>query len=393
MRKIYFSILFLFLLFQTTYSQSLQLSVYSEISIVTVGPGDALYEAFGHSAIRVKDPVLRMDIVYNYGVFDFNQPNYYYNFTKGKLLYKLGKRPFQNFINYNNYYKRWMKAQVLNLTQQERQKMYQLLETNALRENADYLYDPYFNNCATKLRDITKEVLGNNVQFPTSYSKEVFTLRQLMNHELTWNTWGNFGINVALGNKLDKEITAEEYMYLPDYVFTAFKAATKNENGTSVSLIKKEETILNFKEKVVKINWYNPFFIFSLLLLIGIVITYKDQKRNKRSKWFDFIVFFITGTIGVFITFLWFFTDHKTTPNNFNLLWAFAPNILISFILLKNNIPVWISKYIKAYLLILILIPIIWISGIQQFSLALIPIIGILFLRNFYLNKLLSSKK
>ena len=393
MSKIYFFILFLLLSFQNIQSQGLQLSIYSEISIVTVGPGDALFEAFGHSAIRIKDPVLRMDIVYNYGMFNYNQPNFYVNFTKGKLLYRLGKGQFQNFVLNNNYQQRLMKSQVLNLSQQEKQQMYGLLEVNAMPKNAEYLYDPYFNNCATKLRDITKEVLGDNLQFPTSYSEENYTLRQLMNKELPWNTWGSFGINLALGNKLDKEITAEDYMYLPDYVYIAFENATKTENGKSVSLIKNESIILNFKEKEIKLNWYNPFIIFSLLLLVTIVITYRDQKRNKRSKWLDFSLFIVSGLLGLLICFLWFLTDHYTAPNNFNFLWAFVPNLFVAFILLKNQLPKWISKYNKLCMLLLLIAPVVWLFSIQQFSFAILPILGMLFLRNYYLNSLLTSKK
>ena len=393
MRKIYFFILLLFISFQNIQSQGLQLSVYSEISIITVGPGDALFEAFGHSAIRVKDPVLQMDVVYNYGLFDFNQPDFYLNFTKGKLLYKLGKGPFKNFVLNYNYQQRWIKAQVLNLSQQERQKMYGLLEVNALRENAEYLYDPYFNNCATKLRDITKEVLGDEVQFPTSYSEENYSLRQLMNKEISWNTWGNFGINLALGNKLDKDISAEQYMYLPDYVYLAYKKANKTENGKTISLVKNESPILNFKEKEIKIVWYNPIFIFSVLLLVTIVITYRDQKRNKRSKWLDFTVYFTTGVIGLLICFLWFFTDHFTTPNNFNFLWAFFPNVFISFIFLKKKLPSWINQYNRFILLLLLATVVVWLFEIQQFSIVIIPILALLFLRNLYLLRLLTSKE
>ena len=117
MNRTYFFILLLICSLQNIQSQELKLSKQSEISIITVGPGDVLYEAFGHSAIRVSDPVIRMDNIFNYGLFDFNQPNFKLNFTKGKLLYKLGKRPFQNFVTNNYYQKRWMKGQVLNLSQ------------------------------------------------------------------------------------------------------------------------------------------------------------------------------------------------------------------------------------------------------------------------------------
>ena len=404
MNRTYFFILLLIYSLQNIQSQELKLSEQSEISIITVGPGDVLYEAFGHSAIRVSDPVIGMDNIFNYGLFDFNQPNFKLNFTKGKLLYKLGKRPFQNFVTNNYYQKRWMKGQVLNLSQLEKQSMYALLEENALPKNAEYLYDPYFNNCATKLRDITKEILGNKVHFPSSFSDESYTLRQLMNKELSWNTWGNFGINLALGNTLDKTTTAEEYMYLPDYVYQAFKIAKKSKNNIDVPLVLKEEVILNFKENKIQPKWYSPFFVFSILLLLSIVITYRDQKRNKRSKLLDFLLFFLTGFLGIIICFLWFFTNHSTTPNNFNFLWAFFPNLFMAFILLQKNIPNWVVKYIKFYLLLLAVTLFVFVIGrfngingyffgIQEFSFVLIPIILMLFMRSFYLHKILNTKK
>ena len=404
MNRTYFFILLLICSLQNIQSQELKLSEQSEISIITVGPGDVLYEAFGHSAIRVSDPVIGMDNIFNYGLFDFNQPNFKLNFTKGKLLYKLGKRPFQNFVTNNYYQKRWMKGQVLNLSQLEKQSMYALLEENALPKNAEYLYDPYFNNCATKLRDITKEILGNKVHFPSSFSDESYTLRQLMNKELSWNTWGNFGINLALGNTLDKTTTAEEYMYLPDYVYQAFKIAKKSKNNIDVPLVLKEEVILNFKENKIQPKWYSPFFVFSILLLLSIVITYRDQKRNKRSKLLDFLLFFLTGFLGIIICFLWFFTNHSTTPNNFNFLWAFFPNLFMAFILLQKNIPDWVVKYIKFYLLLLAVTLFVFVIGrfngingyffgIQEFSFVLIPIILMLFMRSYYLHKILNTKK
>jgi len=404
MNRTYFFILLLICSLQNIQSQELKLSKQSEISIITVGPGDVLYEAFGHSAIRVSDPVIGMDNIFNYGLFDFNQPNFKLNFTKGKLLYKLGKRPFQNFVTNNYYQKRWMKGQVLNLSQLEKQNMYALLEENALPKNAEYLYDPYFNNCATKLRDITKEILGNKVHFPSSFSDESYTLRQLMNKELSWNTWGNFGINLALGNTLDKTTTAEEYMYLPDYVYQAFKIAKKSKNNIDVPLVLKEEVILNFKENKIQPKWYSPFFVFSILLLLSIVITYRDQKRNKRSKLLDFLLFFLTGLLGIIICFLWFFTNHSTTPNYFNFLWAFFPNLFMAFILLQKNIPDWVVKYIKFYLLLLAVTLFVFVIGIfnginryffviQEFYFVLIPIILMLFMRSYYLHKILNTKK
>ena len=393
MKQTFLFIFIFFVSIQHNFSQKLVLSDQSEISIITAGPGDVLYEAFGHSAIRVKDPTLNLDIIFNYGLFDFNQPNFYVNFVKGRLLYRLGKQSFKRFITSYDYQQRWVKDQVLNLSLVDRIKIFEYLNENSLPENAEYLYDPYFNNCATKLRDIAKEILGNKIQFPSSFSNENFTLRQLMNQELPWNTWGSFGINLALGNTLDKEIIADNYMYLPDYVHNAFQNASITENKTTTPLVLKESQLLRYPEKQIDIQWYNPFSVFSLLLLLTILVTFRDQKRNIRSKWLDFTLFFGTGVLGIIICFLWFFTDHYTAPNNFNLLWAFVLNFFVAFILLKSRIPSWTSKYLLFYLFLLFGAIITSFIGLQQFSNAVFPIMAMLFLRTFYIYRLLTFKK
>ena len=105
MKKVLFA---LFLSLSIAGNSQTILSSQAEISAITCGPFQGeLYSAFGHSAIRVQDPVLGFDIAYNYGVFDFNQPNFYLNFTRGFLYYKLGVYSYPDFrdyyISYNRY--------------------------------------------------------------------------------------------------------------------------------------------------------------------------------------------------------------------------------------------------------------------------------------------------
>lgn len=388
MKKVLLFLLFVCCL-NTTHAQYLQLSAYSEVSIVTVGPGENLYEVFGHSTIRIKDPILNFDLAYNYGVFDFSAPNFYTNFAKGKLVYKLARYPFKYFIQSNKEDKRWVKEQILNLTQEQKQQFFEYLENNAKQQNASYLYDPYFNNCATKLRDISRIILRDRIDLNEEYTSNK-TLRQLMNEELHWNSWGSLGINIALGTTLDKEATPEQYLYLPDFVYLAFKEGTIDINGTLSPIVKKEVDILVFDEPDNQFSFLSPIVLFTLLLLIGVYFTYRDRKSGKRSKWFDFLLFFTTGLIGAGIVFLWFFTDHITTPNNFNFLWAFAPNLFISFYLLKDQIHKNIRRYIQMIGILLIGILVIWGAGIQLFSVALIPIFLLLGIRYYYL---LTSEK
>lgn len=390
MQKKYLFLLLFLGLIKPVHAQ-VQLSVYSEVSIVTAGPGTELYEAFGHSAIRIKDPVLQLDLIYNYGMFDFDQPNFYSNFTKGKLLYKLARYDFKYFLASNNSNKRWVKQQVLNLNQQQKQAYFIYLEKNALPENATYFYDPYFNNCATKLRDITAEILGNKVDFKADTIEENKSFRQLMNKEIPWNTWGSFGINLALGSKLDTKRDFKNYMYLPDYVYTVFKNSMVTIKNQPEKLVKREDIILDFKELEQEISIFNPLLVFSSIALLGLFITYKDFKNKKRTKWLDAALLFSTGILGVLIVFLWFFTNHSTTPNNFNFLWAFAPNLLIAFLVLKNQPKKWLHFYFKFLLILLILMPVLWILEVQLFSTSIIPLLILLFVRYLLLSTIIKN--
>ncbi|WP_439131855.1 lipoprotein N-acyltransferase Lnb domain-containing protein [Polaribacter sp.] len=382
-----FLLIFFFLLLIKPVKAQVQLSTYAEISIVTAGPGTALYEAFGHSAIRIKDPVLRLDIIYNYGMFDFNAPNFYGNFTKGKLLYKLARYDFKYFLASYKKDKRWVKQQVLNLNKKQRQAFFMYLENNALPENATYFYDPYFNNCATKLRDITNSILGDKLQFSAEKIEEELSFRQLMDNESPWNTWGSFGINLALGNKLDAKANYKEYMYLPDYVYRIFNESMVYIHNQPKKLVKREDVLLDFKEVKQTIPILNPFLVFTAFCLLGLLITYKDFKKNKITKWFDFVLLFTTGIIGVLIVFLWFFTNHSTTPNNFNFLWAFAPNLIIAILTFKKTRKQWITLYFKILVLLIVLVPIFWIIGIQSFPIAVIPLLILFFVRYLFLSR------
>jgi len=387
MKKKHLLLYLLVIFFQFGFGQYKQLSPDSEISIITADSGKALYEGFGHSAIRVKNS--DFDLAYNYGIFDSSGSNFYVNFTKGKMLYKVMKYPFHYFVRSYNKDQRWIKEQVLNLTQEEKQQFFNYLENNVKPENASYYYDPYFNNCATKIRHITDLILGDKVRFPENNKGANKSFRNLMNKEIPWNTWGSFGINLALGSKLDAITTDKQKMYLPDYVYAGFKNATVKRNNVNEPLIKKEQTILSFEDQKIDIPFFSPFFVFFLIMNIGLFVTIKDIKKKRRTKWLDFFLFITTGLLGLLVLFLWFFTDHSTAPNNFNSLWAFAPNLYIAFILSKKGNRLWMKKYFQMLLLLLIITPIIWALKIQELPLSIIPLLLLLFVRYLALIKVL----
>lgn len=380
-------IFFSFFIISKVYAQQLNLSVYAQASIVTVGPGTNLYEAFGHTTIRIQDPVLQLDIAYNYGIFDFNAPNFYTNFTKGRLIYKLARYPFHYFLRSNLEDKRWVKEQILNLDQSQVQALFKYLENNAREENASYLYDPFFNNCASKPMDILQSLYGDSVTLDTSYVSKNASLRSLMNSEIHWDTWSNLGINLALGNTLDRSINAKEYLYLPDYVYAALKGGKIVKDNNPIDLVKKENLILDFPEIKPSRSDISPFIIFSIIALLGIWRTFKDYQKQSISRWVDLSVFSITGLLGVFLLFLWFFTDHSTTGNNFNILWCFPLNIILFFMILKKKTPNWIRNYYRCLLFCMIALIPIHLANMQGLPLAVSPLFVFLAIRYYFLVK------
>jgi hypothetical protein len=386
MKKIYL----IFLIFCSAIFQlnAQKLSNKATISVITCGPGSELYSAFGHSAFRVHDPVLQIDRIYNYGTFDFNAPNFYLNFAKGKLTYQLSTSSFIRFLREYNYENRWVKAQELNLTPADVQKVYAFLENNAKPQNKYYQYDFFYNNCATKLEDIIQNILKDKVHFTTNYIKTNKTHRDLIADYTSNFKWAKFGIDLALGSVIDKKANKKDYNFLPDYIFKTFKNATiTTKNNQTKPLVEKETTILSSKKTIAHYSFLTPvnvLFAFSLLIAF---ITYKDFKKKKRTKIIDFLLYFITGSIGIVVLLLWFATSHTATYKNLNFLWAFAPNFIVAFILLKNKIPKWLIVYNRILLLLIVFTFIIWILKIQVFNLAINSFLLVLIIRYSYLIK------
>lgn len=370
------------------------LSPTAEISILTIGPGSELYDKFGHSAFRIKDTLSGVDVAFNYGVYDFNTPNFYTKFAQGKLLYELRVSYYQSFFESYVAQNRWVKEQTLNLTKEEKQAVSDFLWNNALPENKKYKYDFFFDNCATKIRDVIQEVLGDKLEFKEDHLKEELTFRQLIQQNLQANSWGSMGIDIALGAVIDRKAKPIEYQFLPEYIFEGAANAFINRNGASESLVKHTTVLFENNPTPAANNFLlSPLFILGLLGLLIVFVTYRDYKRNTRSRYLDTFLFFFTGLIGIFLLLLWFATDHTATANNYNLLWAFPISILVIFAISKKKVSPKLKRYTLLLLLLLILLTIHWITGVQVFAIALLPLLVALLVRYIYLMFYIGRKE
>ena len=382
---------FLMLLFASFWgqSQNVELSPLSKISLLTVGTGEDLAAQCGHSAIRLQDPTLGIDEVYGYGTYDFEDPNFYLNFTRGKLSYTISRIPFKYFDYSYQQEKRWIREQVLELDVQQRTKIVAFLENNLLPENKKYKYDFLFDNCATRIPMVFEKTLGSTFNFDYSYLEDQLTFRELIRLKLNPNSWSNFGIDLALGSVIDREATPYEHLFLPIYVYEQMKHTTLD----GKPIVKKESVLLDIPEQENRaLIFLTPLFWLGILLVLVCYITYTDYKNFRRNKWLDFFLFLVTGLAGVLIVFLWFGTDHLATKGNFNSLWAFAPNIFIAFLMAKRNVPEWIITYIIFLTILLGITCVLWMFKIQVFSILLVIVLLALAVRYLYLIYYFKSK-
>ena len=380
------SFLFLFAMLLTSGQQSI-LTEGAEVSVLTFGPGQSLNDSFGHNGFRIKDKTKGIDVVYGYGEYDFDAPNFYLKFARGKLNYLISKNNFSDVFHFYSSYNRSIDEQVLNLSLEEKQKLFDFLENNYKPENRRYKYDFFYDNCATRIRDVTQTTSKSTINFTAPNPKrfESKTFRQLIQEHLDYNSWGSLGIDVALGSVIDREAELEAYMYLPKYIHSFFDVATLNGER---KLIKSSSNLYKQKAEKPSSNFlFSPLMVLSLIAALIIFITYRDSKQNKRSKWLDITLFCIIGIIGLLLLFLWFATDHTATAQNYNLLWAFPLNIFMIGQLLKKQVKNWFKSYLKFLIIMLCLLTLHWLVGVQIFAIGLIPLLSALLIRYVFLVK------
>ncbi len=372
---------------QFTWGQTLTLSPQAEVSLITCGRGaEEVYSAFGHSAIRVVDPVNRIDYAYNYGVFDFSQPNFYLNYTKGLLLFKLGVYAYPDFVSSYVYYNRWVTEQILNLSQKQKQDVFSYLEWNALPENETYRYDYFYNNCANKVRDVFAEVLKDSIQFDSSYITTDYTIRQLTDLYLTDQPWGDLGIDICLGLPMDKKATPYEYMFLPDYVASSFDHATIRSNGEELPLVRQKIPVfVNVPQEVTKAP-ISPWVAFGGFLALTLGLSIFDWKRRKASLWFDVILFTVLGAVGVLLLLLWTATDHAAAAKNFNLLWALPTHLIVLGVISKKTRP-FLRKYFRVIALASGVLLMGWSFLPQLMHPVLVLLVGAIAIRAYVLSR------
>lgn len=356
-----------------------------EVSLLTADPGGELYSSFGHSAIRLREigPDGR-DLVFNFGTFDFDTPNFYGKFATGKLNYMLSVVNYDRFIVEYDHYKRGLREQVLDLNQEQKDFLLQHLDAQYAPERRFYKYDFFYNNCATKIRDAFDIAMGEQLVWSDSVAEEK-TFRNLIDEFVVRLPWADFGIDLALGAVIDRPATELEKQFLPTYMEQAFANATIVENGVSRPLVKQSRVLLEYPKENAQQSLLNPSMVFWLLTLVFAALTFYGFKKGKLMKGLDVALFGAVGILGLVVAFLWFFTDHTATAWNWNILWAFPGHLVLVWGLVARPNATWISSYLLFAMGATIMTLLLWMFGLQSFSPALIPILLLILLRANFL--------
>jgi Domain of unknown function (DUF4105) len=298
------------------------------ISLLTCGPADnEIWEVFGHTAVRVVDSAKKTDLVFNYGMFDYG-PGFELQFMRGKLLYSLGVEQWDGFLPQYLIAKRSVEEQVLLLNGRQKEAIYAYLLWNAEDENRRYKYDFFFDNCATRIRDILPkpQILGKAFHFGQAIDPtKPLSFRDIINQYFYRDHWTRIGVNILLGSKIDKPMSNADIMFLPDYLKIGIGNGTLNGRKIASDPI---PILTGGKAPEGTTNWPLVLTLFvAFLTIIGLSV----KRLQLLGRVMSISLLVTTGLLGCIILVMWFATDHQGCSNNYNLLWCLPTNLVIAF--------------------------------------------------------------
>lgn len=317
-----------------------ELSLSATASVLTCGPGNDFYTTFGHTAIRITDPELGIDYVYNYGTFDFNTPNFYWKFMRGQLDYKLARTSFERFIEEYRFEGRAVWEQPLCFEYGQLQNLYILLETNLLPEYRYYKYDFFRDNCATRPRDVIYSAWAMDTLLQRQAPMRSY--RRLVADNLRDTLeWWRLGIDLLFGLPADHRCTAPERMFLPMELMAEYAATGVSGIWTGPGLVEEPQQLLADSREPLGRS-FPPEAAFGMLLAVLSLLTAvsrRSQGVGTALRIVNRVLFVVAGLIGLFLCFMWFGTDHYCTAWNLNILWA-SPLLILVAIRMERS-PRW----------------------------------------------------
>lgn len=331
----------------TLSTRAMQLSDRAVISILTCAPGNELYSLFGHTAIRVQDTTQQIDIVFNYGTFDFRTDNFYLKYAQGLLPYQLSISSHESFLRNYQFDGRSVYSQTLNLDSTGRAKLMELLVENYRPENRTYLYNFLFDNCSTRVRDIIENSATGTIKWTTvSHDKSFWNL---LDEYLCAMPWVKWGIHTILGQPGSQKATPYQYLFLPDYLMYGIDSSTYQNKRLAGEIV----TLYQAPTQTIANPWYrSPYFVLPVAVLL-IILLLHYVRSAKLLNTLSCLLFLTSGLLGLLLVFLGFFTEHPITFPNWNIIWANPLNVIAALLLFRRTLPAILRYYLNIYAVIL----------------------------------------
>ena len=345
------------------------------VSLLTAAPGSEIYQLEGHSGLRFQSA--SSDVVANWGLFDFNTPNFVYRFVKGETDYCVGLIPFIYFLLEYRHEGRRVTEQVLNLTHQQANELARLVTEAVRPENRTYRYNYVLDNCATRPISYIEQAVGDSIRFHTDSIAESATFRSEMKRFHKSYPWYQFGIDLALGSGIDQPISTRMACFAP---VTLSAMASNATIGPSTPLVKQTRVLLDGLPQGTAeppTPWYlTPLSICWLAAAITALILWRASRKHRIARGLTALWFSLLALAGCVVAFLVCISSHEATSPNWIILWinpicAIVPaTIYISRA--RKILRVYMMANISAIILYLLVIAFGW----QSCNSAFIPLIA-----------------
>ena len=359
MKRIFFiSLFFLLISFTRVLSQP---SNDTTAYLLTCGPGTDTYSVYGHSALRIVMPEKHIDTVYNWGVFDFNAPNFVWKFAKGRLDYWVIAESSKGFLQSYFLEQRYVISQKINIDGTETRKLLELVNENMKPENIKYRYDFFYDDCTTRIRDLLEKSIGEKLKYPPAESGKVPSFREMVAKYQNPYPWYKFGVDLIMGSTADKKASFRDRMFLPIDMKDELSKTVVHRSDKMIPLLQNPVVLIDFEAPVIKKMFLvSPPAIFTLAIILILILAALTKSR-KTIRIMDIIIYSVFSVLSFLMIFFNFFTDHQQMRLNLNIIWL-NPFIIVCLILLILNKTgtIWfrIVFYISAiFLLIHIVLP------------------------------------
>jgi hypothetical protein len=306
------------------------------VYLITCGPGTDTYSIYGHSALRIVIPEKQTDIVYNWGVFDFNTTHFAWKFAKGRLDYMLDTEIFNGFLKGYFFEKRYVYSQKINIDAKETRKLIEFINENLKPENIRYRYDFFYDDCTTRIRDLLEKSIGDKLKYPPPESGKLPTFRDLVGKYQNPYPWLKFGVDLLMGSSADKRASFRDRMFLPIDMKDELSKSVIHRSDKMIPLLQNPEVLLDFDAPVIRQKFLiSPPFIFTFAIIL-ILILAALTKRRKIIRIIDIVIYSVFSILSILMIFFNFFTDHQQMKWNLNIIWL-NPFILICLVMLVLN--------------------------------------------------------